>query len=139
MKSTILVIEDSAMIRLNICEWLEMENYNVHSAEDGVMGLWFIENFQIDLIVCDINMPRLDGFGVLKALRKNPDHAKIPFIFLTSETDRNSRWKAMQLGANDYLNKPIKLHDFSEAITNQLSSNPSVNQNRLEQLCAVFN
>jgi two-component system, sensor histidine kinase and response regulator len=139
MKHTILVIEDSAMIRLNICEWLELEQYNVHSAEDGIDGLWFINNFQLDLIICDIDMPRLDGFGVLEALRKNPEQAKIPFIFLTAETDQNSRWKAMQLGANDYLNKPIKLDDFSEAITNQLNPHPRVNQHRLEELCAVFN
>ncbi|MGB5963812.1 MAG: response regulator [Coleofasciculaceae cyanobacterium] len=138
MTQTILVIEDSAMIRLNICEWLELENFNVHSAEDGIDGLWFIENFQIDLIICDINMPRLNGFGVLEALRKNPKNAKIPFIFLTSEVDQDSRWKAMQLGANDYLSKPIRLNQFSEAITNQLSPIPQHNQERLDQLCAVF-
>lgn len=139
MTKTILVIEDSATIRANICEWLELEGFNVHSAEDGVAGLWFIENFYIDLIICDIDMPRLDGFGVLETLRKNPNNAKIPFIFLTAETDRDSRWKAMQLGANDYLSKPVRLRDFSQAIDNQLSPVPQTNRNRLEQLCAVFN
>ena len=139
MTKTILVIEDSATIRANICEWLELEGFNVHSAEDGVAGLWFIENFHIDLIICDIDMPRLDGFGVLEALRKSPNNAKIPFIFLTAETDRNSRWLAMQLGASDYLNKPIRLRDFSQAIDNQLSPVPQTNRNRLEQLCTVFN
>jgi DNA-binding response OmpR family regulator len=139
MTKTILVIEDSALLRSCICEWLELENFNVHGAGDGIAGLWFIENFQIDLIVCDINMPKLNGFGVLEALRKNPVTAKIPFIFLTSEVDRESRWKAMQLGANDYLNKPLRLQEFSEAIANQLSPTPQTNRNRLEQLCAVFN
>lgn len=138
MKHTILVIEDSAVVRTNLCEWLELKNYNVHSAEDGIMGLRLIDSFQIDLIICDINMPRLDGFGVLKALRKK-SNSKIPFIFLTAETDRNNRWKAMQLGANDYLNKPIRLQEFSEVIANQLSPNPQINQQRLEQLCKVFN
>ncbi len=138
MKPTILVIEDSPMIRLNICEWLELEEFNIHSAEDGVYGLWFARNFSIDLIICDIEMPQLNGFGVLEALRKNIDTARIPFIFLTAETELESRWKAMQLGANDYLNKPIRFPELLEAINNQLSPNPQINQQRLEQLCTVF-
>lgn len=135
---TILVIEDAPLIRLNICEWLELENFKVHSAEDGIAGLWFAQNFPIDLIICDINMPRLNGFGVLEALRKNLHTARIPLIFLTAETDTDSRWKAMQLGASDYLNKPIRFSDFLEVIANQLNPDPQISQKRLDQLCAVF-
>lgn len=73
-----------------------------------------------------------------KTILVNVDTASIPFIFLTAESERDNRWKAMQLGANDYISKPIKFDDFLEVINNQLHPQPQVNKNRLELLCAVF-
>jgi len=89
------------------------------SAQDGCLGFLLAKEFQPDLILCDINMPNLDGYGVLKKLRDDFSIAETPFIFITSETDSNSYYRALQLGANDYLIKPISMSQLLEAIANQ--------------------
>lgn len=138
VKATILVIEDESAIRLNICDWLELEGFNVHSAEDGFSGLRFAREFLIDLIICDINMPSLSGFEVFVELRKNVITARIPFIFLSATTDRETCQKAMQLGANDYISKPMKFNKLLEIITTQLSPQSQVNEEKIKHLCKVF-
>ena len=127
MKNLILIVEDDEMIRSIIYEFLEMENFNVISAEDGCVGVYLAQELHPDLILCDINMPNLDGFGVLEKIRKNTRTAKTPFIFLTSEVDSESRKRAVQLGANDYLTKPVNISRLLEAIANQLQKVHSSN------------
>ena len=119
MKELILIIEDDESIRSNLFEFLEAEDFNVLSAEDGVSGLKLAKDCQPDLILCDINLPSLNGFGVLQELRKDLTTTKTPFIFLTSETDSSSRDRAIQLGANDYLTKPMSLNKLLTSITHQ--------------------
>lgn len=119
MKELILVIEDDEMIRSNLFELLELEDFNVLSAGDGFSGLLLAKELQPDLILCDINMPKLNGFEVLNKLRADVATAKIPFIFHTSDTDSYSHRQAMQLGANDYLTKPVTVKKLLEAVANQ--------------------
>lgn len=126
MKELILIIEDDEIIRSIIFEFLELKEFNVISAEDGCIGAHLAQELQPDLILCDINMPKLDGYGVLDKIRKNPSTAKIPFIFLTAEADSDNRKRAVQLGANDYLTKPVNISNLLQAIANQLQKLHSV-------------
>jgi CheY-like chemotaxis protein len=126
VKELILVIEDDEIIRSIIFEFLELKQFNVISAEDGCIGAQLAQELQPDLIICDINMPNLDGYGVLDKIRRNHSTAKIPFIFLTAEADSDSRERAVQLGANDYLTKPVNIRKLFQAIANQLQKSHSV-------------
>lgn len=119
MNKLILLIEADSLLRSKCFELLERENFNIISAEDGLLGLTLAKEFQPDLIICDINTPHLDGYGSLKDLRANLATAKIPCIFLKSETDPDSYYYARQLGANDYLTKPIQSDKLLEAIYRQ--------------------
>lgn len=103
----ILLIEDNAEIRENTAEILELAGYNVRSAENGKVGVALALEEKPDLIVCDIMMPVLDGYGVLHLINTNPELNHIPFIFLTAKAERNDFRKGMELGADDYITKPF--------------------------------
>ncbi|HRE50243.1 MAG TPA: response regulator [Flavitalea sp.] len=113
---TILVIEDHADIRENTVEILGMAGYNALAAENGKKGIEAALKEKPDLIVCDIMMPELDGYGVLHLLRKNPETQHIPFIFLTARTERNDLRKGMEMGADDYITKPFEDIELLNAI-----------------------
>ena len=115
MKS-ILVIEDNADVRENVCEILELSGYQVYGAENGTLGVEKAIKEKPDLIVCDVMMPRLDGYGVLKILRANKLTSHIPFIFLTARVDKEDFRKGMGLGADDYITKPFDDTELLEAI-----------------------
>src|SRR4051812_20977154 len=102
----ILLIEDNAGIRENTSEILSLANYSVITAENGKVGVELAQRERPDLIICDIMMPELDGYGVLHILGKKDDTASIPFIFLTAKTEKTDIRKGMNLGADDYLTKP---------------------------------
>jgi len=119
VKELVLVIEDDETLRSNLFELLEMEEFNVISAEDGCSGLQLAKEIQPNLILCDINMPKLNGFEVLNKLREDVTTANIPFIFHTADTDPDSQRRAMQLGANGYLTKPVTIGKLLETVTNQ--------------------
>lgn len=104
---TILVIEDNQDVRENTSEILEMANYKVLQAENGKQGVDIAQNAKPDLIICDIMMPVLDGYGVIHLLNKSPDTAGIPFIFLTAKSERTDMRKGMEMGADDYISKPF--------------------------------
>src|SRR6188474_131682 len=99
---TILVIEDDRAIRGAVVDILELEGYRVLSAQDGVAGVALALQERPSLIVCDIMMPYLDGYGVLSQLRKHAETAIIPFIFLTARGTANDVREGMNLGADDY-------------------------------------
>src|SRR5688500_4144252 len=103
----ILVIEDSDSIRSNIAEILEYEDFTMIQAENGKVGVQRAQESLPDLIICDIMMPELDGYGVLLELRSQTVTATIPFIFLTAKADRESMRLGMVSGADDYLTKPF--------------------------------
>jgi CRP-like cAMP-binding protein/FixJ family two-component response regulator len=106
MDAKILVIEDNHDVRENIEELLQLSGYTVDTAENGKIGTAKALEFIPDLILCDIMMPELDGFGVLRILSNHPSTMDIPFIFLTAKTEKEDFRKGMGLGADDYITKP---------------------------------
>src|ERR1017187_3099242 len=100
MKTKILVIEDNLEVRENMTEILELSNYSVVTVGNGKTGVERALSEHFDLIVCDIMMPVLDGYGVLHLLRKHEETRNIPFIFLTAKTERADLRKGMEMGAD---------------------------------------
>src|SRR5690606_5276916 len=114
--ATILVIEDEQVIRRNIAEILSFEGYATLEAENGRVGVERALQHVPDLIICDVNMPELDGFGVIRELQADLSTAMIPFIFLTARTDRQSMRYGMELGADDYITKPFTTDELVSAV-----------------------
>jgi CRP-like cAMP-binding protein/CheY-like chemotaxis protein len=112
----ILLIEDNLEMRENITEMLELANYEVQVAENGKIGVKLAQKTMPDLIICDIMMPELDGYGVLYILAKDPRTSAIPFIFLTAKAEKSDYRKGMNLGADDYLTKPFEEMELLEAV-----------------------
>jgi DNA-binding response OmpR family regulator len=119
----ILLIEDNPEVRENTSEILSLANYNVVTAENGKIGVDLAQKEKPDLIICDIMMPELDGYGVLHILSKNEQTTNIPFIFLTAKTEKTDIRKGMNLGADDYLTKPFDDTDLLNAIEARLRKN----------------
>jgi CRP/FNR family cyclic AMP-dependent transcriptional regulator len=104
---TILLIDDNAEVRKVIIEVLELSNYKVLPAEDGKEGILLAREQKPELIICDVMMPVMDGYAVIHALQKFPETQNIPFIFLSAKADRADVRKGMELGADDYITKPL--------------------------------
>lgn len=119
--TTILLIEDNDLIRENTAEILELTGYTVHTAENGKTGVESALTDRPDLVICDIMMPVLDGYGVLHIFTKNPLLAGIPFIFLSAKSERTDFRKGMDLGADDYLAKPFEESELLTAIEGRLN------------------
>jgi len=116
MASTVLVIDDNKDIRENTSEILELAGYTTLMAENGKQGVEIALRERPALIICDIMMPELDGYGVLHLLRKNPETELIPFIFLTARTERTDFRKGMEMGADDYITKPFEDIELLNAV-----------------------
>ncbi len=104
---TILLIEDNTEVRENTAEILELANFKVLQAENGKVGVELAGTNKPDLIICDIMMPLLDGYGVIHMLSKNAETSTIPFIFLTAKSLKEDIVKGLKLGADDYITKPF--------------------------------
>lgn len=128
MSKKILVIEDNTDVRENIVEILELDGYEVHSASNGKLGVTQALDVLPDLILCDIMMPELDGYGTLKILNRNAKTHDIPFIFLTAKAEKNDFRKGMGLGADDYLTKPFDDTELLEAIEMRMKKRQKVEQ-----------
>jgi CRP/FNR family transcriptional regulator, cyclic AMP receptor protein len=128
---TILLIEDNDDIRNNTAEILELSSYKVIVAENGKVGVEKAIEHSPDLIICDIMMPVLDGYGVLHAVHKNEAIKNTPFIFLTAKTERSDFRKGMELGADDYITKPFDGTELLNAVDSRLK--------KLDLLKQVFN
>jgi len=113
---SLLIIDDHDDIRENIAEILTLAGYKTFTAQNGKRGVEAAIRERPDLIVCDIMMPELDGYGVLHLLKKNPDTESIPFIFLTAKTERPDFRKGMEMGADDFLTKPFDDIELLNAI-----------------------
>lgn len=124
----ILVIEDEKHTRENLCTILEMEGYAPLCATDGKEGLETALREKPDLILCDVSMPKLDGHGVLAALRTNDAGSTIPFIFLSARSDRPDVRAGMNLGADDYLTKPASAEEVLSAVETRLIRRQIVQQ-----------
>ncbi len=116
----ILLIEDNEDIRNNTAEILELSNYKVVVAENGKIGVEKAIEYIPDLIICDIMMPVLDGYGVLHAVHKNDTIKNTPFIFLTALTERSDFRKGMELGSDDYITKPFSGTELLNAVDSRL-------------------
>ncbi len=123
---TILLIEDNPLMRENTAEILELANYRILTAENGKEGVQKAIQARPDLIICDVMMPELDGYGVLHLLGKDEKTASIPFIFLTARAEKNDHRKGMILGADDYLTKPFDDVDLLSAVETRLSKNDRI-------------
>lgn len=117
---TVLLIEDNQDVRENTAEILELANYNVIQAENGKIGVELAQKNKPDLIICDIMMPVLDGYGVIHLLSKNAETASIPFIFLTAKSERGDFRKGMEMGADDYITKPFDDVELLRAVESRL-------------------
>ncbi|MGD1864672.1 MAG: response regulator transcription factor [Phormidesmis sp.] len=117
----ILVIEDEMEIRANLLELLSLEGYEIMGADNGVTGVIGAMEFGPDIVLCDVMMPELDGYDVLKTLRQEPKTALIPFIFLTALADKGDLRQGMELGADDYLTKPFTCSEVLSAVETRLN------------------
>ena len=117
----LLLIEDNDEIRENTAEILELGGYKVSTAANGKLGVEMAMSDKPDLIICDVMMPVLDGYGVLHLLNKNPELKAIPFIFLTAKSERSDFRKGMEMGADDYVTKPFTDIELLAAIERRLS------------------
>jgi CheY-like chemotaxis protein/CRP-like cAMP-binding protein len=121
--TTILIIEDNLEVRENTAEILELSDYKVLTASNGKEGVAIAKSELPDLIICDIMMPELDGYGVLHILNKDPKTINIPFIFLTAKAEKDDFRKGMNLGADDYLTKPFDDLALLDAIEMRMKKN----------------
>ena len=117
----VLLIEDDTTVRENTAELLELANYKIVTAANGKIGVDQARKHMPDLIVCDIMMPELDGYGVLENLSKEKTTQHIPFIFLSAKTERKDIRKGMEMGADDYLTKPFEENELINAIESRLA------------------
>ncbi len=131
----VLIIEDDTALRENTAELLELSNYDVTAAPNGRVGIEYAKSILPDVIVCDIMMPEVDGYGVLEALSKDTATSHIPFIFLSAKTEHKEIRKGMDMGADDYLTKPFEEEELISAIESRIAKATilkKVTQNQVE-------
>ena len=149
MRKKILIVEDDDIMRENTSEILQLANYEVIMAENGKMALEKAKVFKPDLIICDILMPELDGYGVMQIMNRNKDLQRIPVIFMSAKTKHEDVRKGMDLGAADYITKPFEESELLSAVSTRLrrqeilqsersSHEEVVRKWRLEEIEKVF-
>lgn len=134
---TILIIDDDLLIRESLRDVLESQGFQTITAENGKTGLHLAAQCPLDLILCDVKMPEMDGYAVLQALRQMPTMQTIPFIFLTARADKLDLRQGMNLGADDYLNKPCTIEELLAALNSRLAKHEALQaqtQKELDQL-----
>lgn len=120
--SRILVIEDEDAIRANLRRFLRMEGHEVIEADNGRAGVAAAREHVPDLIICDLMMPELDGFAVLKEVRGDPATRSIPFCILTASAEKDTRYSGLAQGADEYITKPFELAEMRAALARLLGS-----------------
>jgi DNA-binding response OmpR family regulator len=116
----ILLVEDENQLRENIAELLEIQGFEVLAVDSGDKAVSFLPDFKPSVILCDIRMPRFDGFWVLMEIRKNKTFGNVPFIFISAKADRRDVRTGMDLGADDYLTKPFSSEELLSAVRARL-------------------
>ena len=122
----ILVIEDNEAMREELVAILGFEGFEVMHAEDGRIGLQVISDQRPDLVLCDVMMPNLDGYGTLKAVRGDPATERLPFVFLTAKASDRDRARGVALGATAYMTKPFSARSIVETINELLAAPPAL-------------
>ncbi len=135
----ILVIEDETGVRENLIDLLDAEDFEAIAAENGRQGIELAKEILPDLILCDVMMPEMDGYGVLSELRQDPATAMIPFIFLTAKAAKGDTRRGMELGADDYLTKPFNRQEILAAISTRLEKQNLSQKNTEQKLQALTN
>lgn len=130
----ILVIEDEPQMRNNICTILKMEGFAFVAADNGRKGVELAKKESPDLILCDVMMPGLDGYGVLEALREDKLAFGVPFIFLTAKGEPADFRAGMNLGADDYLTKPVSAGELLAAINARFQRQKEQERSALENV-----
>src|SRR6266581_6507340 len=133
-EAKVLVIDDTAEIRLIISESLKIYGFTTLTADDGVKGIEVAREHRPDLIICDINMPNLDGYATLTAIRQNESTATTPFIFLSGATEKPNVRRGMELGADDYLTKPFTHKELVTAVNARLVKQAEVHRQSEKKL-----
>lgn len=134
MSEKILVIEDNTDVRENLKEILDSADFIVETAQNGQEGFELIKRVRPDLILCDIMMPVMDGYGVLKKLRADKDIADTPFVFLTAKTAKDDLSKGMEMGADDYIMKPFTIAELLKRVKIRLDKRKEVLERTKDQL-----
>ncbi len=116
----ILIIDDYKPLLEEIVEFLKFEGYNAIAAKNGAEGVQKAQDFLPDLIICDINMPKIDGYQVYKVLQTFPETINIPFIFLTAKVQTEDFKKGLRLGVDDYITKPFKIEEILNSIEKRI-------------------
>jgi DNA-binding response OmpR family regulator len=134
MMKKIVIIEDEEAVRDNLQELLILEGFDVQSVDNGKAGVQVIQECLPDLVICDVMMPLLDGYGVLTILRQQPNTASIPFIFLTAKATRDDFRQGMGMGADDYITKPFTTDEVLNAIQIRLLKKNMLRMNVMQNL-----
>jgi CheY-like chemotaxis protein len=116
----ILLIEDNEDIRENAAEILKLANYQVVTAANGKLGIELAVQLKPNLIICDVIMPELDGYGVLLYLNEHPELQHVPFIFLTGESNNAAIKKGIEMGADEYITKPFDDVELLQVVKKRL-------------------
>src|SRR5688572_26341406 len=135
----ILVIEDEPEMRRNLATILKLEKFTVVQAENGRVGVETAKKEAPDMILCDVMMPEMDGYAVLQALRNDPKTVTTPFIFLTAKGEKQDLRSGMNLGADDYLTKPVAKADLLNAIAARLKRNEQRSEEHTSELQSQSN
>lgn len=135
----ILVIEDEVPVRDNLLELLEIQQFQGVGAENGLVGVQIAQDWEPDLIICDVMMPGLDGYRVLERLRSDPRTSLIPFIFLTAKGTVTDFRKGLKLGADDYLTKPYEQTELLEAIATRLAKHTMLRKQQQQAIQQLQN
>ena len=120
MDKVVLVVDDSATVRKFVSVSLSMQGFNVLTACDGMDALEKLPGSKVDLVITDLNMPNMDGFALIKALRETPEYKDLPVIILTSLADQANREFGSSVGANSYLVKPFSLEKIRYEVSKYL-------------------
>ncbi|PID67656.1 MAG: transcriptional regulator [Flavobacteriia bacterium] len=129
----VLLIEDNKMLRENTAEILSFANYDVITASDGKEGVKLAKKVKPDVIVCDIMLPKLDGYGVFHIISQNEETNRIPFIFLTSKGTREDIRRGMGLGVDDYITKPFEGYELLKSVETRIKKS-----NRVKSISEVI-
>ncbi|UKO98208.1 response regulator [Nostoc sp. UHCC 0870] len=135
----ILVIEDQEDIRSIVVEMLTQEKFNVLEAENGQVGIKLLQEEVPDLIICDIAMPKLNGYEVVTWSRENPETESVPFIFLTAKSSQIDIRQGIELGADDYLTKPFTRAELLGAITARFDKQKAFNRQTQKKITQYYN